>query len=81
MEGQIELTADGPDGLWGVVSSRLRGALNETTYRTWFGDARGVEVDADEFGTHAGFVAVFALTSLALVRAEQFAHQKFKRAF
>jgi chromosomal replication initiator protein len=49
VEGQIELTADGPDGLWGVVSSRLRGALNETTYRTWFGDARGVEVDADEF--------------------------------
>jgi chromosomal replication initiator protein len=49
VEGQIELTADGPDGLWGVVSSRLKGALNETTYRTWFGDARGVEVDADEF--------------------------------
>jgi chromosomal replication initiator protein len=49
VEGQIELSADGPDGLWGVVSSRLRGALNETTYRTWFGDARGVEIDADEF--------------------------------
>ena len=46
MEGQIELTAD---GLWGEVSSRLRGALNETTYRTWFGDARGAEFGADEF--------------------------------
>src|SRR5438067_12558570 len=46
VEGQIELTAD---GLWGEVSSRLRGALNETTYRTWFGEARGAELGDDEF--------------------------------
>jgi chromosomal replication initiator protein len=46
VEGQIELTAD---GLWGEVSSRLRGALNETTYRTWFGEAYGVELGDDEF--------------------------------
>jgi len=46
VEGQIELTAD---GLWGEVSSRLRGALNETTYRTWFGEAHGAQLGADEF--------------------------------
>ena len=33
VEPQIELTAE---SLWSEVSSRLRGALNETTYRTWF---------------------------------------------
>src|SRR5437667_11298950 len=46
VEGQIELTAD---GWWGEVSSRLRGALNETTYRTWFGEAHGAQLGADEF--------------------------------
>jgi chromosomal replication initiator protein len=46
VEGQIELTAD---GLWGEVSSRLKGALNETTYRTWFGEAHGNGLSADEF--------------------------------
>ncbi len=47
MEGQIELTAE---GLWGEVASRLRGALNETTYRTWFAEAAGVELSGDQFG-------------------------------
>ena len=42
----IELTAD---GLWSEVSSRLRGALNETTYRTWFDRVEGVSVNDDEF--------------------------------
>ena len=51
MEGQIELTAD---GLWGEVSSRLRGALNETTYRTWFGEADNKQngVDHSTFTVH-----------------------------
>jgi chromosomal replication initiator protein len=46
VEPSIELTAE---GLWGEVSSRLRGALNETTYRTWFSRVEGVELSDDEF--------------------------------
>jgi chromosomal replication initiator protein len=42
----IELTAE---GLWSEVSSRLRGALNETTYRTWFDHVQGLELNDDEF--------------------------------
>ena len=36
-----------PDGLWSEVASRLKGALNEGTYRSWFGEARGLEVTDD----------------------------------
>jgi chromosomal replication initiator protein len=43
---QIELTAE---GLWSEVASRLKGALNDTTYRTWFADAGGVELTDDTF--------------------------------
>jgi chromosomal replication initiator protein len=46
MERQIELTAE---SLWTEVSRRLREALNETTYRTWFGDAKGLELSDDTF--------------------------------
>jgi chromosomal replication initiator protein len=46
VEQQIELTAE---SLWSEVSSRLRGALNETTHRTWFGDVEGGELTEDEF--------------------------------
>ena len=46
MERQIELTAE---SLWSEVSSRLKGALNETTYRTWFGDVEGSHLTGDEF--------------------------------
>ncbi len=46
MEPPIELTAE---SLWSEVSSRLRGALNETTYRTWFDRVRGLELTDDEF--------------------------------
>ncbi len=46
MEHQIELTAE---SLWGEVAGRLRGALNDTTYGTWFGQARGLELDGDRF--------------------------------
>ena len=46
VEHQIELTAD---GLWGEVSERLRGALNEATFGTWFGDAAGSELSDDAF--------------------------------
>ncbi len=46
MEHPIELTAE---SLWTEVAARLRGALNETTYRTWFADAEGEELSDDEF--------------------------------
>jgi chromosomal replication initiator protein len=46
VEPSIELTAE---GLWSEVSSRLRGALNETTYRTWFDHVEGLELNDDEF--------------------------------
>jgi chromosomal replication initiator protein len=38
LEHHLELTAE---GLWEEVASRLRGALNDTTYRTWFGEVAG----------------------------------------
>ncbi|MDF2751099.1 MAG: chromosomal replication initiation protein DnaA [Gaiellaceae bacterium] len=46
MEHQIELTAA---GLWDEVSGRLRGALNEATFGTWFAEAGGVGLDDDAF--------------------------------
>jgi len=46
VEPSIELTAE---GLWSEVSGRLRGALNETTYRTWFDHVEGLELNEDEF--------------------------------
>src|SRR2546423_12414312 len=42
----IELTAE---SLWSEVSSRLRGALNDTTFRTWFAEAGGAELDDESF--------------------------------
>jgi chromosomal replication initiator protein len=42
----IELTAE---SLWNEVSGRLKGALNETTYQTWFAEAEGVELSDDAF--------------------------------
>ncbi|HET7566375.1 MAG TPA: chromosomal replication initiator protein DnaA [Gaiellaceae bacterium] len=41
MEHQIELTAE---GLWSEISGRLRGALNDATYSTWFGEVAGLEL-------------------------------------
>ena len=46
VERQIELTAS---SLWSEVASRLRGALNDTTYRTWFAEADGAELSDDTF--------------------------------
>ena len=46
MEGQIELTAE---SLWSDVSARLREALNQTTYNTWFGAIADVELEAGAF--------------------------------
>jgi chromosomal replication initiator protein len=46
VEPSIELTAE---SLWSEVSSRLRGALNETTYRTWFDHVGGVHLTDEEF--------------------------------
>jgi chromosomal replication initiator protein len=46
VEHQIELTAE---SLWSEVSGRLRGALNDTTYGTWFGEAAGLELSDERF--------------------------------
>ena len=43
---QQELTAE---DLWTAVSDRLRGALNDTTYGTWFAGARGRELTDESF--------------------------------
>src|SRR6266581_3720378 len=42
----IELTAE---SLWTEVAGRLKGALNDSTYRTWFGEVEGTEVTDDAF--------------------------------
>jgi chromosomal replication initiator protein len=44
VEQSVELTAE---SLWGEVAGRLRGALNDTTYRTWFAGADGAELSDD----------------------------------
>jgi chromosomal replication initiator protein len=46
VEHQSELTAE---GLWLEVSARLRGALNDTTFRNWFSEVSAVSVDDDTF--------------------------------
>jgi chromosomal replication initiator protein len=46
VEDQIELTAE---SLWSDVSGRLRSALNDTTYGTWFAHTAGVELDESRF--------------------------------
>ncbi len=46
MEHQVELTAE---SLWQEVAGRLREALNDTTYGTWFREARGVELSDARF--------------------------------
>jgi chromosomal replication initiator protein len=43
---QQELTAE---SLWTEVSARLEGALNDTTYGTWFGDVSSRELTDEEF--------------------------------
>src|SRR5690242_5533924 len=46
VQREIELTAE---RLWSEVAARLRAALNETTYRTWFSEARGVGIGERSF--------------------------------
>jgi chromosomal replication initiator protein len=46
VEDQIELTAE---SLWSDVSGRLRSALNNTTYETWFTHTAGLELDGSRF--------------------------------
>ncbi len=46
MERPLELTAD---TLWTEVSGRLEDALNENTFRTWFGEGRGDGLDDESF--------------------------------
>jgi chromosomal replication initiator protein len=44
VERQRELTAE---GLWNEVADRLKEALNDTTYRTWFNQVAGGEVSGE----------------------------------
>ena len=46
MEQASELTVE---SVWNEVASRLQGALNETTYRTWFAEADGAGLDDETF--------------------------------
>jgi chromosomal replication initiator protein len=46
VERPIELTAE---TLWNEVAGRLKGALNETTYRTWFAEAEAHDLTDDAF--------------------------------
>jgi chromosomal replication initiator protein len=46
VEQPLQLSAD---ALWTDVSARLRDALNESTYSTWFAGAQGGELDNDTF--------------------------------
>jgi chromosomal replication initiator protein len=46
VEGQTELTAQ---SLWKDVAGRLRGALNDTTYGTWFANTGGIGLDGERF--------------------------------
>ncbi len=46
MQRTSELSAD---ALWDEISSRLRDALNDATYTTWFSDAGPGSLDADAF--------------------------------
>ncbi len=46
VERPLELTAD---TLWTEVAERLRDALNENTFRTWFGEAHARSLDGEAF--------------------------------
>jgi chromosomal replication initiator protein len=37
------------ESLWTEVAARLRGALNDTTYRTWFAEVEGARLEDDSF--------------------------------
>ena len=47
MESQQQLLS--AEDLWTEVSERLRSALNESTYRTWFSDAEGLDLSDESF--------------------------------
>ena len=46
MEKPIELTAE---GVWNEISGRLREALNENTFSTWFAEVEAVGITDGEF--------------------------------
>ncbi len=46
MDDRGEPTAE---TLWGDLSARLRGTLNEKTFRNWFGEVAAVSLDDDSF--------------------------------
>jgi chromosomal replication initiator protein len=46
VEQQTELSAE---GVWNDVAARLREALNDTTFQTWFGQVEGAKIEGDAF--------------------------------
>jgi chromosomal replication initiator protein len=46
VERSTELSAE---SLWTEIAARLEEALNETTFRTWFADAAGSQIDGEAF--------------------------------
>src|SRR6476620_6821383 len=46
VEKPIELTAE---GVWNEISGRLREALNENTFSTWFAEVNAAEINDTEF--------------------------------
>jgi chromosomal replication initiator protein len=46
VDQQTELSAE---GVWNDVAARLREALNDTTFQTWFGQVGGAKIDGDAF--------------------------------
>ncbi|TMM30807.1 MAG: hypothetical protein E6F93_08650, partial [Actinobacteria bacterium] len=46
VEKPIELTAE---GVWNEISGRLREALNENTFSTWFGQVHATAITENEF--------------------------------
>jgi len=49
VESALEDAAAAATFLWQEVDARLRGALPDTTYSTWFSDARGADLDSQTF--------------------------------
>jgi len=70
----VEAPFESTDGsLWSDVAARLRGALNESTFTTWFGEVRASEVFAVGFAKLAAGVLIVAALAFMLLPANVWA--------